>query len=86
MFNSSVNFYIYLVKLRILHNTFTNCCHEEIENLSRERRRETLRQQHIETHEMGSIKSRPRSVTGKNIRTERLSPECPDVVRSSVYN
>ena len=34
-FNSSVNFYIYLIKLHIMHNTFRNCCREEMKNLSR---------------------------------------------------
>ena len=35
IFNSSVNFYIYLIKLHIMHNTFRNCCREEIKSLSR---------------------------------------------------
>ena len=35
IFNSSVNFYIYLIKLHIMHNTFRNCCREERRSLSR---------------------------------------------------
>ena len=35
IFNSSVNFYIYLIKLHIMHNTFRNCCREEKRSLSR---------------------------------------------------
>ena len=46
--NSSVNFYIYLVKLHILHYTLTNCYHEEMNILSSKTKRTEIAKE-IET-------------------------------------
>ena len=91
IFNSTVNFYIYLVKLRIMHNTFLNCCNEEMKMLSRRKRDETnemRRHWSREIHDISDHETNKTSTSGTRIPTENmaLSERCPDIIQSAVVN
>ena len=91
IFNSTVNFYIYLVKLRIMHNTFLNCCNEEMKMLSRRKRDETNEMRRHWSREIRDIsdhETNRTSTSGTRIPTENvaLSERCPDIIQSAVVN
>ena len=85
VFNSSVNFYIYLVKLRIKHNTCINCCREEINFLTRRKRDEEIEMRRDWSRKMSIYDINRTSISGIGIPTGNTSPivDCPDIILSA---
>ena len=85
IFNSSVNFYIYLVKLRIMHNTCLNCCTEEMNFLTRSKRDEEIEMRRDWSRKMSMYDINRTSISGIGVPTGKSSPivDCPDIILSA---
>ena len=96
IFNSSVNFYIYLIKLHIMHNNFRNCCREEKRSLSRKTTRTDTTKRFTEIlpnetaevfgkKDTGGIRRQISRDNDSNINKHLETPhECLEMIQSSL--
>ena len=92
--NSSVNFYIYLVKLHIMYDTIANCCHEERkilshktrkENLTKEVGNEILENEAKEPSSQEIVRNRgEENKHQENFRLSTIYQQVPDIIQSSI--
>ena len=93
--NSSVNFYIYLVKLRIMHRTLANCCRQERKLLYSKTKRIKAAREEVENEIMANLSkeyesqeiirpSTSNEASADIFMLSAISPTVPDIIQSSV--